>query len=323
MGYADTAFMATGNLFNLTKQFRTEEQAIALLERMRWPNGVACPHCGGADPYKLKAKKATTGKRAARPGLWKCSQCRKQFTVKVGTIFEQSHIPVSKWLMAIHLIASSKKGMSAHQFHRMLGVTYRAAWFMAHRLRHAMSADSSLPLAGIVEVDETYVGGKRRHGKRGRPGESSHKAPVVALVQRGGEARIFPMGRVTTQNLKKALHAHVHPVAHVMTDEFVSYQHATHGYRHETVKHTDGEYVRGNVHTNTVEGVFSLLKRGINGTFHHVSKGHLHRYCSEFEFRHNNRIALGVDDTERAARIVFGAEGKRLTFKQPSGASAA
>jgi transposase-like protein len=253
----------------------------------------------------------------------KCSQCRKQFTVKVGTIFEQSHIPVSKWLMAIHLIAASKKGMSAHQFHRMLGLTYRAAWFMAHRLRHAMSADGTIQLAGVVEMDETYVGGRRRNTRRGRPGPESHKAPVVALVQRGGKVRMFPMGRVTSQNLKRALQENVHSAATVMTDEFNAYQKATAGYRHETVLHSAGEYVRGGVHTNTVEGVFSLLKRGINGTFHHVSKGHLHRYCDEFEFRHNNRIALGVDDAERAARIVFGAEGKRLTFKQPSGASAA
>src|SRR5436190_11980124 len=216
--------MATANLTTFTA-FKSEHAAIELLESMRWPNGAACPHCGGADPYRLKAKKATNGKRAARIGLWKCSQCRKQFTVKVGTIFEQSHIPVSKWLMAIHLIASSKKGMSAHQFHRMLGLTYRAAWFMAHRLRYAMAQPAGI-FAGVVEMDETYVGGKRRFGKRGRPGIQSHKAPVVALVQRGGKVRMFPLGRVTGDNLKKALHGNVHRAATVMTDEYILYPRA-------------------------------------------------------------------------------------------------
>jgi transposase-like protein len=188
--------VATANLITFTA-FRSEADAVAMLERLRWPNGVACPHCGGADPYRITSK-ARPGTRAARPGLWKCSQCPNQFTVKVGTIFEQSHIPVSKWLMAIHLIASSKKGMSAHQFHRMLGVTYRSAWFMAHRLRYAMAQPEGI-FAGVVEVDETYVGGKRRNTKRGRPGPDSHKAPVVALVQRGGKVAAFPVERVTSQ----------------------------------------------------------------------------------------------------------------------------
>jgi len=313
-----------GSLLKLAKHFRSETAAIAHLESLRWPNGVACPHCGGADPYRLTSRGKVQGKRAIRPGLWKCSQCRKQFTVKVGTIFEQSHIPVTKWLLALHLLASSKKGMSAHQFHRMLGMTYRAAWFMAHRLRHAMASDDGIfvKLEGIVEADETYVGARRKKGtKAGRPSLGSHKAPVFALVQRGGHVRAFPMARVTAVNVKAALRDYVKPDAHLMTDDFSAYRYLT--MKHDTVAHSTGEYGRGQVHTNTVEGFFSLLKRGINGTFHHVSKGHLHRYVSEFEFRYNNRIALGVDDEQRAVNIVRGAEGKRLTFKQPSSTSAA
>ncbi len=290
---------------------------------MRWPNGVACPHCGGCDPYRLTPK-AKTGKRQSRPGLWKCRACRKQFSTTTGTIFESSHIPASKWLMALHLIASSKKGMSAHQFHRMLGISYRAAWFMMHRLRHAMMHGAlDMKLTGVVEVDETYIGARRKRGAlRGRAGVGSHKAPVVALVERGGRVRAFPMDRITTVNLKAALKTHMDPKATMMTDDFISYRHVGHA-DHQTVNHSTGEYVRGNAHTNTVEGFFSLLKRWIVGSFHHVSKGHLHRYCDEFAFRYNNRIALGVDDSERAAKIVLGAVGKRLTFKQPSGTRAA
>jgi transposase-like protein len=283
---------------------------------------VACPQCGGADPYRLDTTKK--GKHPARKGLWKRRACRKQFTVKVGTIFEQSHIPVSKWLIALHLMASSKKGMSAHQLHRMLGMTYRSARFVAHRLRHAMADDGSVQSTGVVEMDETYVGGKRKNSKRGRPGADSHKAPVVALVQRGGKVKMFPVERVTSATLKAALTAHVTKDSTIMTDEYASYPRAVEGYaKHETVNHSEGEYVRGNAHTNSAEGVYSLLKRGINGTFHHVSKGHLHRYCDEFGFRHNHRTALGITDGERAAAIVLAGEGKRLTFNQLSGRSAA
>ncbi|MGH9408030.1 MAG: IS1595 family transposase [Vicinamibacterales bacterium] len=312
--------MARANLVTFTA-FRNEAEAIALLERLRWPNGAACPHCGGADPYRLKAGKSESGKRGARCGLWKCSQCRKQFTVKVGTVFEQSHIPVSKWLMAIHLIACSKKGMSAHQFHRMLGLTYRAAWFMAHRLRYAMSSNTGVftKLTGIVEADETYVGGRRRKNA------PSAKVPVVALVQRKGHVVAWPMERVTADTVGRAIEQHVAHTATLMTDESSVYKSFTEaaGMKHETVNHSQDEYVRGNTHSNTVEGFFSLLKRGLNGTFHHVSKGHLHRYCDEFAFRYNTRTAMGVNDTERAEQIVLGAEGKRLTFKQPSGTRAA
>lgn len=316
----------TGNLINLAAKALTNEYAaIELMTELRWPNGVACPKCGGADPYVL-APSAQPG-RPARKGLFKCSQCKKQFSVTTGSVFESSHVSLSKWLMAIHLMSASKKGMSAHQLHRMLGTTYRTAWFMFHRLRYAMASNAGLfaKLDGVIEADETYIGARRKRGtKRGRPGQDSHKAPVVALVERGGRVRMFPMPRVTGENLRNAMREYVKPTAKLMTDEYAVYNKLGKEFAaHERVNHASGEYVRGEAHTNTVEGVFSLLKRGIVGSFHHVSKGHLHRYCSEFEFRHNNRLALGVDDGTRAAKIVLGAEGKRLTYKQPSGSSAA
>jgi transposase-like protein len=298
--------MAKGNLVKFTA-FQSEDEAIAMLESLRWPNGAACPHCGGADPYRLTARNVTPGKRAARPGLWKCRACRKQFTVKVGTIFESSHIPVSKWLSAIHLISASKKGMSALQFQRMLGMTYRSAWFMAMRLRHAMAEDGTFMLSGTVEVDETYVGGKRRAGNRkdgrtlltGRPGPNDQKkVAVVALVERKGRAIAFPVERVDGRTLQTEIRARVRKSSHMMSDQLHAYDGLSMGFvGHDTVKHSAGEYVRENVHTNTVEGFFSLLKRGIVGTFHHVSKGHLHRYCDEFAFRYSDKNNLTVDGT--------------------------
>lgn len=304
------------NLSGLAKYFSDENAARELLEQWRWPNGAACPHCGGADPYKLVARKPGA---KTRPGLYKCRACRKQFTVTVKTVFEDSRIPLSKWLLALHLLASSKKGMSAHQLHRMLNISYKAAWFMAHRLRYAM-AEGPLGgvLQGVIEADETYVGAKRKRGTmRGRANaETSHKAPVFALVERGGRVRAFPMDRVTAKNVKAAIAANVKPDAHLMTDDFSAYWNMP--MKHESVNHSAKEYVRGQVHTNTVEGFFSLLKRGITGSFHHVSKGHLFRYCDEFAFRYNTRTALGYTDGERTALIVKGAEGKRLTYKQPA-----
>lgn len=305
----------TVNLAHLGMHFSDDDKARELLEAMRWPNGAACPHCGGADPYRLTVK-ASGKNKVARKGLWKCSQCRKQFTVTVGTIFEGSRIGISKWLLAIHLMCASKKGMSAHQLHRMLGITYKCAWFVAHRLRAAMAEGGDL-MTGVVEVDETYIGGRRRGGKRGRPGPDSHKSPVVALVERGGKVRAFHTPRVTGDNLKQILKSNLSPDATMMTDEFPVYGRMGHK-AHHTVNHKSREYVRGAVHTNTVEGFFSILKRGINGVYQHVSKGHLHRYCDEFAFRYNYRTALGVTDSQRTAALVAGAEGKRLTYAQPS-----
>lgn len=325
----------TGNLTNLAAHFSNEDAARELLESMRWPNGPACPHCGGADPYKLTPK--PTSKSPGRKGLYKCKACRKQFTVLVGTIFSDSHVPVNKWLMAMHLMASSKKGMSAHQLHRMLGVTYKTAWFIFHRLRFAMSIPSVFnKLSGVVEADETYIGGRRRLGPTnkadrdalkkniGRPGPKDKKlTPVVALVERRGRVRAFPVERVDGRTLQEAIRKNVHLNAHMMTDDLKSYHGLDMGFAgHDTIKHSEGKYVRGHVHTNTVEGFFSLLKRGITGSFHHVSKGHLHRYVSEFEFRYNTRTALGFTDSDRAALIVEGAEGRHMTYKQPSGMGA-
>jgi transposase-like protein len=312
----------TGNLTNLSKHFSDEASARMLLESLRWPNGAACARCGGSDPYKLNPK--ASGKNPARQGLYKCRACKKRFTVTTGTIFEWSHVGISKWLLAMHLMCASTKGISAHQLHRMLGVTYRAAWFMNRRLRHAMSENGGLfaKLSGVIEMDETYVGAKNKRGtKRDRPGQDSHKAPVVALIERGGRVRVFPMPRVTAQNLRSALRAYVKPESTLMADEFAAYDQPGREFaKHERVNHSLGEYVRGEAHTNTAEGFFSLLKRGINGSF---SKGHLHRYCDEFAFRHNARMKLGYTDGEQAAILVRGAEGKRLTYQRRGAAGAA
>lgn len=310
----------TMNLSKLAKYFSDEDAARGLLEEMRWNGKPTCPHCGGLEPYTLTAK--PTSKKPGRKGLYKCKACRKQFTVTVGTVFEDSRIPLSKWLLAIHLIASSKKGMSAHQVHRNLGISYKAAWFMMHRLRYAMKQG---PLSGLmkgtVEIDETYVGGKQRHVKSGRPGSESNKTPVVALVERGtGRVRAGTMARITADNLTKVIEENVAHNATMMTDDYHLYKRVaeTTGNKHFTTNHSKYEYVRGNVHSNTVEGFFSLLKRGINGVYHHVSRGHLNRYCDEFAFRYENRQTT---DGDRAAMLVTGAEGKRLTYKQPASVS--
>lgn len=329
--------MASGttNLSALAKHFSDENSARQLLEHMRWPSGVVCPRCGGDSPYKITPK--ASGKNPARQGLYKCRACRKQFSSTTGTIFESSHVAVSKWLLAIHLICASKKGLSAHQLHRMLGVTYRAAWFMNHRLRHAMASEAGVfpMLSGVVEADETYIGGRRRIGPTnkedraklatGRPGPNDKKlTPVVALVERKGRMAMFPVERVDGRTLQDAIRARVSPDTDMITDELHGYGGLVNGFKsHRTIKHSKKQYVSGDVHTNTVEGIFSLLKRGIVGVFHHVSKGHLHRYCDEFTFRYNTRTALGFTDSDRAAALMLSTEGKRLTYKKGRGASAA
>jgi transposase-like protein len=305
------------NLSQLAKYFSDEDAARELLEQMRWNGNPACPHCGGAEPYKITPKEGSK----TRKGVYKCRACRKQFTVTVGTVFEASHIPLSKWLLALHLLASSKKGMSAHQLHRMLGISYKGAWFMAMRLRHAMQTGPMSLMVGTVEIDETYVGGKVRGHRRGRPGFQSHKTPVVALVERGtGRVVAQPVLRVTAQNLGKMIEKHVAHDATLMTDEFVTYKALAEdsGRKHKTVTHSTGEYVNKDdrtIHSNTVEGFFSLLKRGINGTFHHVSREHLARYCDEFAYRYERRK---MNDGQRTESLVQSAEGKRLTYKQPA-----
>jgi transposase-like protein len=302
---------ANVNLVTLMKRFGTEEAARGYLENLRWPNGPVCPRCGGADPYRLKPR--ADSKRPGRPGLLKCRACRKQFTVTVGTIFEDSHIPLSTWVIALHLMAASKKGMSAHQLHRMLGVAYKSAWFMAHRIRWAMTQEPlASKLTGIVEVDETYVGkGNQEVGRRFI--SNTIKIPVFTLVQRGGPVRSFIPPRVTAANIDAILADNVSSDATIFTDEATWYKRLNPRFKgHETVNHHKGEYARGHVHTNTVEGYFANLKRGLIGTFHHVSVNHLHRYLSEFDFRYNLRTTT---DGERAALAAKGAEGKRLMFR--------
>jgi transposase-like protein len=305
-------FMASERI-NLNTLPQDENAAREMLESMRWPNGaVGCPHCGGADPYKLTPKAGSS----TRQGVWKCRECRKQFTVTVGTIFESSHIKLTVWLKAIYLLCSSKKGMSAHQLHRMLGITYKAAWFMAHRLRYAMTQEPfASKLSGIIEADDTYIGARKKRGTQGgRPGPDSHKSVVMALVERGGRVRAFPIARVTSENLSAAIREHVDiQNSTLMTDSAQQYTVIGREFdRHEVVNHTKDEYVRGDAYTNTVEGFFSLLKRGITGSYHHVGKGHLHRYCDEFAFRYDRRK---VTDLERSRSLVLGAEGKRLKYR--------
>lgn len=288
----------------------SEDEAREKLEKIRWPNGIYCPKCGSVKgAWKLKSKSGTKNK--IRPGVYKCKDCRKKFTVTVGTVFEDSHIPLNKWLAAVYLMNASKKGISAHQLHRMLDITYKAAWFMAHRIRFAMSEPAlSRKLNGIVEADETYVGGKRR-GKRGRGSEN--KTPVFALIERGGELRAQKVKNVTGKTLKQVMRENVEKEARIMTDGFLAYKGLDREYAsHETVDHGIREYVRGDVHVNLAENWFSLLKRGVMGTFHHVSEKHLDRYVDEFQFRFNNRK---VTDGERAQKALKGIEGKRLMYK--------
>lgn len=285
-------------------------------EQLRWPNGPVCPHCGNSGRvYRLPAGK--TGRQ-----VLKCASCRKQFSVTVGTIFEDSHIPLHKWLMAFHLYCSSKKGMSAHQLHRTLKVTYKSAWFMARRIRYCMEQSPLREkLHGIVEADESYVGGKERNKHRAKRNPKNlggkGKAPIIALVQRGGKVRSLHAD-ITLKNLRSALTENVTSESRFMTDSHNLYGFVTSPFAsHETVDHTKDEYVRGDVHTNTVESVFAIFKRGVYGTFHHVSKEHLHRYLAEFDFRYNTRARLGVNDDERADIALRQSEGKRLTYRQP------
>jgi transposase-like protein len=292
--------------------FQDPLKAAEYLEAIRWPNGPVCPHCGESErkPYKLKSKTRS---------LWKCAACRKQYTVMVGTIFESSHIPLNKWLLAFYLLCSSKKGMSAHQLHRMLGVTYKSAWFMAHRIREAMKEPAfTSRMTGTVEADETYVGGKERNrkfrDKQRKVGRGTGKTPVMVLVERDGKARSFRMATVTGDEVKGLIYQHVDRTASIHTDAFRSYQGLAKRYAsHEVVNHLD-EYVRGDVHTNTAENYFSILKRGINGVYHHVSEAHLPRYLAEFDFRYNHLARDGYSDADRTRIALTMVAGKRLRY---------
>ena len=305
--------------------FIDADKAREHLESLLWPNGPLCPHCGNADPDRI----VKLAGKAHRPGLYQCKECRDQFTVTVGTVFERSKIKLNTWLYATFLLNSSKKGMSAHQLHRMLGVTYKTAWFMCHRIREAMAdAPGSVPPLGgegkIVEADETYFGKKETQPKMradGRPfihkgGGPAGKRAVVALVERGGSVRSFHVDRATRENVRQILVTNVSRKSTLMTDTAGGYMGVGKEFEsHEMVDHGIGEYVRGDAHSNTVEGYFSVLKRGITGVYHHVSEAHLKRYLAEFDFRYNNRSSLGVTDGERTANALKGIEGKRLTYR--------
>jgi transposase-like protein len=294
--------------------FTDDNAAREAMEAILWPHGPCCPRCGSLDKIGK-----VTGK-SARPGLYYCGSCQRQFTVTVGTIFERSKVPLSKWWFAIHLIASSKKGFSAHQLHRAIGVTYPTAWFMEHRIREAMRTGGFMPMpmgggGGIVEVDETFIG--RKEGSTKRRGHG-HKNTVLSLVDRKSKkVRSFHVDGVSAKTLVPIVVENVAEETAMMTDESGSYFNLGEYFiSHESVNHKADEWVRGDVHTNTVEGYFSIFKRGMKGVYQHCSEKHLHRYMAEFDFRYNERSALGVEDAERAAKIVRGATGKRLMYRR-------
>jgi transposase-like protein len=296
--------------------FHDDEKAREYLESVRWPNGPVCPHCGViGDHYRLSGKGGEKGKKA-RPGLLKCQDCREQFSVTVGTVFERSKIPLSKWLAAAYLLCSSKKGMSAHQLHRTLGITYKSAWFLAHRIRFAMADFGKGGLMGeggkVVEADETYIGRKPGSQMRAGPG---HKHMVFSLVERGGKVRSKHITGAMFDGVKKALRENVSPEARLATDEARMYWKIGKQYaEHLTVHHAVKQYRDGDATTNTIEGFFSTFKRGMTGVYQHCSSDHLHRYLSEFDFRYNNRAALEVDDKQRVDNALAGIGGKRLTY---------
>ena len=292
--------------------FHNEEAAFAFVESRVWPEGPVCPHCGGVERIsKMKGK-------STRTGLYKCYLCRKPFTVRIGTIFESSHVPLRIWLQAMFLIAGSKKGISSNQLHRTLGVTLKTAWFMSHRIREAMRSGSLAPFGedgGAVEVDETYIGFQK--GKAPAKGGHAHKMKVLSLVDRNsGQVRSIRFEDTRAAEIHPIVRANVSKEARLMTDEARMYvklgkEFAEHG----TTLHGIGQYVRGDIHTNTVEGYFSIFKRGMRGVYQQCGEQHLHRYLAEFDFRYNHRMALGYSDTDRTDQLVRGIVGKRLTYQ--------
>lgn len=301
--------------------FHNEEAAFAYVEARLWPNGPVCPHCGTINRAgRLKGK-------SVRPGLWKCYACRKQFTVRMRSIFESSHIPMHIWLQAIYMMASGKKGIATRQLHRTFGGSLRTAWFLGHRIREAMielGFEDPGPLGGenmVVEADETYVGGKAKN----RKGKIPPKSVVLSLVERDGRVRSFHVPNVTAETLKPIIVGNVEKATYLMTDESPVYPPIGAKFSgHGSVNHSAEEYVRGMFwHTNTVENFFSIFKRGIYGCYFHVSEAHLHRYAAEFDFRHNYREARGFSDVARADSILTGAKGKRLTYRTTRGREAA
>lgn len=297
------------DITQLAEYFASEEKAYDLIESIRWPNGPVCPHCGNTEKsYRLNIKRQ-------KRRVWKCKECRKQYSVLKDTVFENSHIPLNKWLAAFYLMCSSKKSISASQIQRTLRITYKSAWHLCHRIRYAMTQE---PLKGllqdIVEVDETYVGGKKRKGTR--PGRGTAKTPVITLISRkDGRARSQKLESLTAKSMHKIVEDNVEVSAYIMTDEFRAYRGLENKFAgHRTVDHSKKEYCRGIVHVNFAESYFSLLKRGIIGAYHHVSDYHLPMYLAEFDFRWNHRKASDWERTVAALRMV---EGKKLTYREP------
>jgi transposase-like protein len=324
------------------KHFHDEQAAFDHIEGLLWPNGPVCPHCGG-EGYAMKVigkasvrKDGTVKPAPIRIGVKKCRACQVQFTVRVGTIFEESRAPLHLWLQAIALLASSKKGISSNQLSRMLGVTLKTAWFMSHRIRMAMAPGSKLPPMGgagrVVEIDETYHGkvaeptelrtdGKKlKQVRKGKFAGPANKRAIIALVERGGSARTFHVAEANAATVQKIVRENVHPQSRVHTDASSLYQFAAKEFaEHQSVRHSMGEYVKwdenGAIHNNSCESYFSVFKRGMKGVYQHCSEKHLHRYLAEFDYRHNNRTALGVDDEQRAETVIAQVVGKRLTYK--------
>jgi transposase-like protein len=315
--------------------FHDEEAARLYVQEIRWPDGVYCPFCGALDDIK------PLGGESMGPGWFYCPACQDKFTIRVGSIFERSHIPLHKWLLAFRLMASSKKGVSAHQLHRTLGITYKSAWFLAHRIREAMRPSEPPPIGGegkTIEIDETYIGRKAdaeevdpwqfsndkgwTKGGQGAPGRARTKIPVVTLVERGGIARSIQAENVTARELRRIVMANADTKSALMTDEARAYGRIGKSFAsHETVNHSVEEWARGNAHTNTVEGFYSIFKRGMKGIYQHCDEKHLHRYLAELDFRYSNRKALGVEDAERTERAIKGAAGKRLTYRRTRSAA--
>jgi transposase-like protein len=316
------------------KRFQDEAEAYKWVEAQLWPDGPVCPRCGQVEDRITKLQGKST-----RIGVYKCKDCRKPFTVKVGTIFEDSHIPMRLWLQAIALLTASKKGISSNQLHRMMGITLKSAWFMSHRIREAMREGSLTPPklgggGGVVEVDETIYGRAATHPKGRRPKQttatnritnSAHKNVVLSLVERGGQVRSYHVEGSTVSQVIPIVNENVSREAQMMTDAAMLYRHRLGTFAsHDRIDHSKGQYAlypqgRPVVHTNTVENVFSVLKRGMRGVYQHCKEKHLHRYLAEFDFRYNNRVALGINDDVRADRALKGVKGKRLTYQTTRG----
>ena len=297
--------------------FHDEAAAFEHLESVLWSNGPICPHCGSVSGKHYDLRKT-------RVGLRKCSDCRKQFTVKVGTVFESAHIPLNKMLQAVYLMSASKKGVSAHQVHRTLEITYKSAWFLCHRIREAMRVGSLAPMGGegsIVEVDETFIG--RKEGVEKAKAGYAHKNAVLSLVERGGSVRSFHVDSVRKQDVMPIIEANIERETRIMTDEAAQYQRLGETFaQHDAVDHHRGEYgyterkTGVKINTNTIEGYYSIFKRGMKGVYQHCGEKHLHRYVAEFDFRYNNRSACGIEDQERSGTALLGISGKRLTYSR-------